>query len=147
MECFACSDEGHLVNYCPSLHFSLNLGDVVKQIGRSELNFRKHFRRNNKRKKFFYKIDKTLIQSSALALRDIIFLLKEEGFKEQYRIDLAIEDFLDENADGYSVGMKIKDLNDINEKKSEKYFHDLLEEEVFEKRKLTKPEFQSSKIR
>lgn len=139
LECSSCYEPTHLINECPNLHYFIATEDVVKQLTRAETNFRNHFKRNANRKRFNYKNDITLIQSSALALREIIFILKEEGIKEKYRIDLVIEDFIDENPEGFPVQKKMEDFNKASLIKKNFSFmseksHDLFEKNLFDEK-------------
>ena len=92
--------------------------EIVKNFTQSETNFRHHFRRNENRKRFDSTGDFILIQSSAQALRDIIVIIKEEGIKETYRIDIDIDDFIDENPEGLTLERKVHELNLRNSNKN-----------------------------
>ena len=92
--------------------------EIVKNFTQSETNFRHHFRRNENRKRFDSTGDFILIQSSAQALRDIIVIIKEEGIKETYRIDIDIDDFIDENPEGLPLERKVHELNLRNSNKN-----------------------------
>ena len=129
MNCTSCSDEYHLINECPTLHYVINVEELIKDLAKSEGNFRIHFRRNDKRKKFHSTNDITLIQSSALALRDILFIIKEEGIKENYRIDINVDDFLDENPEGFPLEKKISHLNNSNIMKSQEIKYSMIDNE------------------
>jgi len=143
MNCSSCNDDDHLINTCPFLHHVLNPEELVKNFSQSESNFRNHFRRNTERKKFHSKMDFILIQSSAFALRDIILIIKEEGINENYRIDIDIEDFLDENPEGFPLEYKIKEINTRNSP-TNRDFHKCFEEQEMELSLQNKKDFNKS---
>ena len=118
MCCSSCLDDDHLINTCPYLHQVITPEEIVKNFTQSETNFRHHFRRNETRKRFHSTGDYILIQSSAQALRDIIVIIKEEGIKETYRIDIDIDDFIDENPEGLPLERKVHELNLRNSNKN-----------------------------
>lgn len=118
MCCSSCLDDDHLINTCPYLHQVITPEEIVKNFTQSETNFRHHFRRNETRKRFHSTGDFILIQSSAQALRDIIVIIKEEGIKETYRIDIDIDDFIDENPEGLPLERKVHELNLRNSNKN-----------------------------
>lgn len=73
--------------------------DLIKGVLESEEKMRKEFKRKCLKKTNSLK-ESTLIQTSAYAIRNTIFIYHEEGLKEKYRIEFDVNDFIDENPKG-----------------------------------------------
>jgi len=98
---------------CPEIHYIANADEVIKDRLASEKKQRQEFQRRPK--KYVTMSQVSLVQTSAYAIRNTMFLFYEEGIKENYRVETDLNDFLEENPKGVeTLSKKIINYQESN---------------------------------
>lgn len=112
--CYSCNLSGHVAKFCPEVHYIPNREEIVKIKQKSNFKEMKNFKRF-KRQKFKNLAKLSLVQTSAHAIRNTMFMYHEEGVKENCRFDMDMNDFLEENQKGMeNLFEKMIPINKLN---------------------------------
>lgn len=100
--CYSCGCSGHLAKYCPEVHYIPRIDEIIKEKLSSDEKERKEYKRS-RQQKFKSFLQFSVIQTSAYAIRNTMFIYHEEGLQEKYRVDADMNDFLEENPKGIEI--------------------------------------------
>lgn len=120
ISCYSCGKSDHLIHECPFIHYVMRPDELLRRNRKKEMFFGKQFKRNKGRNKYNARGHFVLIESSSIAVMNVIKLIRLEGLKDPkgQRVHVGSEDELEENVPmvgcSYTNIIKFKEESDFN---------------------------------